>query len=675
MNQSSRSNESVGADKSATGMLPGIDSEAPQRSLRDRLPRPETLLLVLAFLTTVAAKFLALRELDPESLASAWLSVVARDFVFFGCCFVLSTAARHLIPDRFGARLSLLLAFIILCWSLLDAAWLLYSGVQLQPGILRVIGYSPEEFWPHVRRHLRRRMRLAVPSIGGACLFLGWIFYRVVRPRRVQAAHKRTLAICTITLVALVALTLVQPYLRTHSGLQFSGEVLDHSSHWYALTSFVRPEEMSAQGDRGRQVPRAGQRPVQTPDQLGDLPNIVLVWMESTSHAATSLAEGGGAPTPNLETLAAQGAEFIYTRVPVSQTGKAYWSTLTGTRPDTHYDYSEAILVDEPYENLATILKRFGYRTAFFEMSKGTFQCAPGTFANMGFDWGWWRENLEDPSANLGYLAGDDFRLLDPAFKWATAESSPFLLTTITSVAHDPFVLPKWYGETPKSRDAAYYKTIEYTDAFVGEVLKRIDDLGIADNTIVCVLGDHGESLRPETKRGRWVPYEEVIRIPWLLRWPGHIDPGTQVTWPCSQMDVTPTLLSLLGIGIDDAGFEGRNALTPAEPQRRLYFSSWFEDSPEGFIEGNQKYVYWPYTDRVVVFDLDQDPHELTPRDLEGNAKTNAIADITEWKQASYLYFSPRRFRDRLLFDHWRAFAAGRSAWAYYVPDARRAAE
>jgi len=233
-------------------------------------------------------------------------------------------------------------------------------------------------------------------------------------------------------------------------------------------------------------------------------------------------------------------------------------------------------------------------------------------------------------------------------------------------------MLPKWYGETPASRDAAYYKTVEFTDAFIGEVLKRIADRGLADNTIVCVLGDHGESLRPETKRGRWVPYEEVIRIPWLLRWPNHIDAGTRVTWPCSQMDVTPTILSLIGFNIDDSGFEGRNALIPGDPMRRLYFSSWFEDSPEGFSEGTQKYVYWPYTDRLALFDLQKDPNELAPTEIAGAEKTHAVADIAEWKQGSYVYFAPRRFRDRLLFDHWRAFAAGRSAWSYYVPGARK---
>jgi hypothetical protein len=359
----------------------------------------------------------------------------------------------------------------------------------------------------------------------------------------------------------------------------------------------------------------------------------------------------------------------VRTYVPVSQTGKAYWATLTGTRPDIHYDYSEAILVDEPYESLATVLKRTGYRSAFFEMSKGTFQCAPGTFANMGFDWGWWRENLEDASANLGYLAGDDFRMLDPAFDWVDEADAPYLLMMITSVAHDPFLLPKWYGPTPADRDAAYRRAVEFTDAFVGAVLERIERRGETERTIVCVLGDHGESMRQETKRGRWVPYEEVIRIPWLVRWPGHVEAGLRVEWPCSQMDVTPTLLNLMGHDIAHAGFEGRDALVDGDSLRRLYFSSWFEDSPEGYVEGSRKIVHWPYHGKVYAFDLESDPLELSPGLLSGAPAERAVADILLWKRESNIYFSPRRFRERLLFDHWRAFTSGRSAWAYYVSE------
>jgi arylsulfatase A-like enzyme len=398
------------------------------------------------------------------------------------------------------------------------------------------------------------------------------------------------------------------------------------------------------------------------------MPNIVLILLESISHDSSSFGRAGRDTTPFLQTLAGQGAEFVRTHVPVSQTGKAYWATLSGTTPEIFHDYSEALLVDEPYESLATVLRKVGYRSAFFEMSNGTFECAPAVFVNMGFDFGWWFENLEDPSAALGYLAGDDFRMIDPAMQWTQEKDQPFLLMMITSVAHDPFELPSWYGESTGDRFQDYLQAVRYTDDFVREVDARLQERGISDNTILCVLGDHGESFRADARRGRWVPYEEVVRIPWVLRWPGHVEAGRRIDWPCSQMDVTPTLLSLLGFDISRAGYDGRDALAPAEPDRRLYFSSWFDQSPLGFVEGHRKVVYWPYLDQVGEYDLADDPGELDLRLIEGETRDALIADMNRWRVDSRLFFDARRFRERVVFDHWHLFASGRSAWAYYEP-------
>jgi len=637
------------------------------RGWRRWCPLPETSLLLAAFLVTIGAKIVATHRIHASELLISWVAVCARDAVFFASCFALFQVMALLLPRRFATRLVVAAAGLLLIWSLLDAAWLLYSGVQLQPGILRVIGYSPEEFWPHVSRHLSRRKKYTVPGMLLAGIFVAWVAWRIIRPapRAIAPRSRVTRLLCALLVIAPLAMT--QPHLLRVSGLRFSGEVLEHNSHWYALVALIRPPAPHEDVTRGRVVPRAGERAIGLPkDESETPPNVVLLLLESIAHSATSLAPQGTG-TPNLQKLAEQGAEFVSTHVPVSQTGKAYWATLTGTRPDLHYDFTEAVLVDETYESLATILKRAGYRSAFFEMSKGTFQCAPGVFANMGFDWGWWRENLEDSSTALGYLAGDDFRMLDPAFAWVTSRSDPFLLMMITSVAHDPFLIPAWYGETPKPRAAAYAKAVEFTDAFVGEVLRRLDDLGLTGNTIVCVLGDHGESLRAESERSRWIPFEEVIRVPWLIRWPGRVQPQTRITWPCSQMDVSPTLLSLMGFDISAAGFEGLDAFKPIDAQRRLYFSSWFEDSPEGYIEGNRKFVFWPYLDKVFEFDLATDPGERAPILVDGALKSQIISDIADWKRDSYVYFSPRRFRERLLFDHWQAFASGRIAWSYYV--------
>ena len=117
-----------------------------------------------------------------------------------------------------------------------------------------------------------------------------------------------------------------------------------------------------------------------------------------------------------------------------------------------------------------------------------------------------------------------------------------------------------------------------------------------------------------------------------------------------------------------DCAFEGENAFTYSDPQRRLYFSSWFAGSPLGFIEGSHKWLYWPYRDSVLQYDLAADPDEQSPVRVGGVEKDRIVSELIEWQQRSQFVIHPRRFRQRLLFEHWRTFSSGRLSWTYYVP-------
>jgi glucan phosphoethanolaminetransferase (alkaline phosphatase superfamily) len=650
-----------------TGSTPVANAWARLRRLA---PRPEVIIALVAFLWTVGGKLVAVRQLRSSSLLSAGIAVACPDVVFFAGGLLLLALMYSLAPHRFVARLALLAAMAMFGWAVLNTGWLVSTGVQLQPSIIPALRYDPREFVAIVGAFMLRHLDLVIPAALAGLGLAAWFLWRLVKPLPVVKTRRPHIRSACLGLAVIVLALLVQVLHRPPASLGFQSEVLGFSSHWYALVSVLDFSRAPATDVVAhRDLPRAGERTIGYPDTPAEeLPNIVLLLLESVSHDSTSLEHTDRGTTPNLVKLASEGTEFISTRVPVSQTGKAYWATLIGTTPEIHHDYSEAILVDEPYESLATILKRVGYRSAFFEMSKGTFECAPAVFANAGFDWGWWFENLGDPGASLGYLAGDDFRMLGPAFSWADDGSGPFLLMMITTVAHDPYELPARYGPATGERFQDYLRTIRFTDDFVGEVRGKLETRGLLDKTIICVLGDHGESFRPESRRGRWVPYEEVIRVPWIIRWPGHVTAGRRVEWPCSQMDVTPTLLSLLGFDISKAGFDGRNALAPIAPNRRLYFSSWFAQSPLGFVEGDRKLIYWPYVDKVFECDLASDPGEKTLQPVEGAEKDSIIADISQWQEESRLFFDARRFRERVLFTHWHAFTSGRSAWAYYEP-------
>jgi len=641
-----------------------------RRTLRACVARTEVFLLAAALLVTVLAKLRIVRSCAPPSVVEAWLGVALPDLAFFSGLATLGALAYAVWPRKWTARLTLVLATLVLVWAVLNGIWLAVTGVQLQPGVLQVVLRHPTDFWPTVRPHLGYHPRVALGLVVAVPAALAWVIWRIVRPAPAKLARGWWVggaAVCA----ALVILLLAVHRRATRSFVPESlDQVLGYSSHWGVIESaFATSDLTPAPGTPARHVPIAGERSVGLPPAASAVrPNIVLLMLESVPYTAAVAGTPEYEAMPTLNRLAGEGMLFESLRVPVPQTGKAMWATLTGTTPDVGPDYVESVLADAPYEGLPTLLARVGYRSAFFEMSKGTFQCAPATFANFGFDWAWFRENLEDASADLGYLSGDDFRMLDPALAWATSASGPFLLMLITSAAHDPYEVPAWFEPPANGSRNRYLQALRYTDAFIAELLQRLAAHQLADQTLLCMLGDHGEGFRAESHRLRWIPYEEVLRVPWVLHWPGHVPPGTRAAWPCSQLDVTPTLLTLLGFDISGAGFEGRCALTPCDPDRRLYFTAWYEGSPAGYVEGNTKRVYWPTSGRVQEYDLATDPQEKSPIVLESPAAEQVVADLRNWRRAQHLDIPAKRFRQRFVYDHWWVFSTGRYARAYYVP-------
>jgi arylsulfatase A-like enzyme len=260
--------------------------------------------------------------------------------------------------------------------------------------------------------------------------------------------------------------------------------------------------------------------------------------------------------------------------------------------------------------------------------------------------------------------------MIKPAMEWASQDTKPFLLTVFTSVAHGPgeYNLPDGFETTKKEPYEKYLQTVRYTDHFLEQLYKALKDHGFGENMIFCVVGDHGGSFRADADNERWKPYEEVIRVPWVIHWPEHIHAGQHIDWPCSQLDVTATILKLTGFDITNAEFDGKDAFVFSEPNRRLYFSSWHHKSPIGFIEGNRKIVYWPYLNEMFEYDLKADPEEENPQTVSADEMEKIKLDILNWQEKSQIMVDPKHYKERLLFSHWKTRGAYRSAWTYYVP-------
>jgi arylsulfatase len=124
-----------------------------------------------------------------------------------------------------------------------------------------------------------------------------------------------------------------------------------------------------------------------------------------------------------------------------------------------------------------------------------------------------------------------------------------FLAYTQTHEPVDPH--PDYYGKTG---NGSFADVLAQTDDYVGELLKTIDELGLKENTIFIFTSDNGREGVPRSfgftgpwRNGMFSPYEGSLRVPFLVRWPGKIPPGQVSNDIVHQIDLFPTLASIVG--------------------------------------------------------------------------------------------------------------------------------
>ena len=135
----------------------------------------------------------------------------------------------------------------------------------------------------------------------------------------------------------------------------------------------------------------------------------------------------------------------------------------------------------------------------------------------------------------------------------------------------DAVEIPPYYPDHPITRLdwALYLETAQNLDKKIGKVLQRLEDEGLADNTVVFFWGDHGRPM----VRGKQFLYEGGIHIPLIVRWPGQIQPGTVSDEFVNTIDLAPAWLSIAGVDVPDY-MEGQDFLNPETPGRDCIFAA-----------------------------------------------------------------------------------------------------
>jgi len=545
---------------------------------------------------------------------------------------------------RWVFRTATVAAAVACTWSVIYTGYLVRMGTEVLPRVLLPIVRDPVNALLMIGANLIKAPVASTLLLGPSLLALIFLFCTLARPVLPVYDRRRF----SIRLGVCLAIALGVTFARAFVG--GGGSPYARSPHVRAVTSLFHPRLEESR----RRIPYLDE--AQLPLR-GDpvRHNLVILVLEGVQYAYTSLADKESGLTPHLSSLAAQGAQFTGARASVTHTTKALFAMLSGRFPSESEDLAEAVPVVKHYAGLATIVQRqLGYRTAFFQSAKGDFESRPGLVHNLGFDKFWARDDLDDPNSYIAYLACDEFAMLEPISEWIRQDEQPFLLVVLCSVTHDPYDVPQWYGEPAKDPAERYRQTIQYTDGFIRELDAKLTELSLADNTVFCVVGDHGEALGEHGLSGHdQIAYEQALRIPFCLRAPSLVAPGTKVDQPVSSIDLTPTLLGLLGFETAGAGFDGVDALAVIPQGRRVYFCGWVREGPSGFVIGRSKYVYDPADKSVCLYDLLADPSELVRNTLPA-AQAQEIGDsIVSWRKSTVFRLSRREPGKQTVFGRW----------------------
>ncbi|HWV39381.1 MAG TPA: LTA synthase family protein [Vulgatibacter sp.] len=344
------------------------------------------------------------------------------------------------------------------------------------------------------------------------------------------------------------------------------------------------------------------------------VPNFLIVILESTRADALGAYRnpGGASDTPFLDRLASGGVVVDKAYAAVTHTSKALVGILCGAFPRLQTEIGEAEERGIPMACLPNVLRDAGYRSRFMQSATGEFEHRTSLLRNMGFD-GWaTKEDLDLARfEEVGYFGMDERALVEPALDWLSESEEPFLLTILTSVTHHPYHVPgELPPETLEEQWAHYLRTIAHTDEaleqLIPEVQRRWPD------TVVIVIGDHGEGFDEHVARGHnLVPYEEGVRVPLILAGPeARLGEPHRIEGLRHQIDLLPTVLNLTGIEWDGA-LQGEDLLS-SDGHEYVMSSCWQSRRCLAMRVGDMKFIYRYGRGEMEVYDLVADPREQT---------------------------------------------------------------
>lgn len=382
-------------------------------------------------------------------------------------------------------------------------------------------------------------------------------------------------------------------------------------------------------------------------------PNIVFILADDLGWGDLAAYGHPYARTPNIDTLAAEGTMFhrFYVPGPVCAPTRASFMTsrspATFVKPDTHkHGLQGRMTITELLNNNGYATGHFGKWNIGDTQESGTYgidkvsrgikardtipaRDAPKFAAAIRFI-----ENNKDVPfyANIWidavHFAVDPHRSLTAEFKDIDVKREDF-----SKFMQEKIDETENAGRSPDEGMAAYLGEVYGLDVMVGNLLQKLDELGLRENTIVVFSSDNGPAkisarrLKQGDLRawnnmgdtgglrgGKHDVYEGGVRMPFLIRWPGNVPAGNvNTTSITSGLDWLPTLATIAGVVYDKSMFEGEDVSDIWKGSKRsrknpLFWSEILSTKPIAILQGD-----WKMNNRkkgIYLYNLSDNPEE-----------------------------------------------------------------
>ncbi len=243
---------------------------------------------------------------------------------------------------------------------------------------------------------------------------------------------------------------------------------------------------------------------------------------------------------------------------------------------------------------IPTVLKEYGYHNMFFMTHEAQYDNMKAFFTTNGYDEIFSQESYPKSEVVNSFGVSDHylFNYALNTINQRAAKGKPFFATLLTISNHPPYVIPSYFKPKTKAPET---QIVEYADWAIGDFLKKAQRENWYKNTIFVIMADHGKLVGKATTEAP----ESYNHIPLMIFGPGV--PSMRYDGLATQVDVMPTLLSILNMGYEYDGF-GQDLLSSPRPM--VFYSA---DNQVIARTDKMVYVYNPKMQKSFCYNINKD--------------------------------------------------------------------